>query len=54
MSELDGLVARPGVFVAGRFGPDRRVTQHKSAGLAERAKLGSRDDLNQLLRAGQP
>ena len=120
MNELDELVARPGVLMAGRFGPDGRVAEHKTAGLyienpaltgiaqwfcaavttmfgsmayavdtvnqsgftqtswlpvrswvysggdyaiavygdrfliAERAKLTSLDDLNQLLRAGQP
>jgi len=119
MSEFDELVARPGVLMAGRFGPDGRVAEHKTTGLyienpamsgvaqwfcaavttmfgsmayavdtfnqsgfsqsnwlpvrswsfsggdyviavsgdrfviAERAKLGSLDDLNQLLRAGQ-
>jgi roadblock/LC7 domain-containing protein len=120
MSELDELVARPGVLMAGRFGADGRVSEHRTTGLfvenpvltgvtqwfcaavttmfgsmayavdtlkqigfdqtswlpvrswhywggdyviavygdrfliAERAKLGSLDDLNQLLRAGQP
>lgn len=120
MNELDELVARPGVLMAGRFAPDGRVAAHKTAGLyvenpaltgiaqwfcaavttmfgsmayavdtvnqggfnqtswlpvqswiysggdyaiavhgdrfliAERAKLGSLDDLNELLRAGQP
>jgi len=114
MSEIDELVASPGVLMAGRFGPDGRVAEHKTAGLyvenpaltgiaqwfcaavttmfgsmayavdtlnqsgfnqtswtysggdyviavhgdrfviAERAKLGSLDELNQLLRAGQP
>ena len=120
MSEFDELVARPAVLMAGRFGPDGRVAEHKTTGLyienpamtgiaqwfcaavttmfgsmayavdtlnqsgfsqsswlpirswtysgvdyviavsgdrfliAERAKLGSLDDLNQLLRAGRP
>jgi roadblock/LC7 domain-containing protein len=120
MSVLDELVARPGVLMAGRFGPDGRVAEHKTASLyveipalteimqwfcaaattmfgsmayavdtltqsgfnqtswlpfrtwtysggdyvisvfgdrfliAERAKLGSLDDLNQLMRAGLP
>ena len=120
MSEFDELVASPGVLMAGRFGPDGRVAEHKTTRLyienpaltrimqwfcaavttmfgsmayavdtlnqsgfnqtswlpvhswtytggdyviavhddrfliAERAKLGSLDDLNQLLRAGRP
>ncbi|HEX6519363.1 MAG TPA: DUF2173 family protein [Streptosporangiaceae bacterium] len=120
MSELDELVASPGVLMAGRFGPDGRVAEHKTTALyvdnpaltgimqwfcaavttmfgsmayavdtlsqdgfnqatwlpvrswtysggdyvisvhgdrfliAEGAKLGSLDDLSQLLRAGQP
>jgi roadblock/LC7 domain-containing protein len=120
MSELDELVARPGVLMAGRFGADGRVAEHKTTGLyieipapdrdragfcaavttmfgsmayavdtvhqsgfdqaswlpvrtwiysggdyaiavhgdrfliAERARLGSLDELSQLLRAGQP
>ena len=120
MNELDELIARPGVLMAGRFGPDGRIAEHKITGLyienpaltgiaqwfcaavttmfgsmayavdtvnqsgfnqtswlpvrswacsggdyviavhgdrfliAERAKLTSLDDLNQLLRAGQP
>jgi roadblock/LC7 domain-containing protein len=120
MSELDDLVASPGVLMAGRFGADGRVAEHKTAGLyvenpaltgiaqwfcaavttmfgsmayavdtltqsgfsqsswlpvrswiysggdyaiavhgdrfviGERAKLGSLDELSQLLRAGQP
>ena len=33
MSELDELVARPGVFMAGRFGADGRVAEHKTTGL---------------------
>jgi roadblock/LC7 domain-containing protein len=33
MSELDDLVASPGVLMAGRFGPDGRVAEHKSRGL---------------------
>ena len=120
MSEFDELVASPGVLMAGRFGPDGRVAEHKTTRLyienpaltrimqwfcaavttmfgsmayavdtlnqsgfnqtswlpvhswtysggdyviavsgdrfliAERAKLGSLDDLSQLLRAGRP
>lgn len=120
MSEFDELVASPGVVMAGRFGPDGRIAEHKSKSLAvanpasaamaqwfcaaitmmfrsmahavdlvdqsgfsqtswlpvhswtysggdyvivvhgdrfmiaERAKLGSLDELNRLLRAGQP
>jgi len=33
MSELDELVASPGVLMAGRFGPDGPVTEHKCTGL---------------------
>lgn len=33
MSELDELVARPGVLMAGRFGPDGSVGEHKTTGL---------------------
>lgn len=33
MNELDELVARPGVLMAGRFAPDGRVAAHKTAGL---------------------
>jgi len=33
MSELDELVARPGVLMAGRYGPDGRVAEHKTTGL---------------------
>jgi roadblock/LC7 domain-containing protein len=33
MNELDELVARPGVLMAGRFGPDGRVAEHKTTGL---------------------
>jgi roadblock/LC7 domain-containing protein len=33
MSELDELVARPGVLMAGRFGPDGNVAEHKTTGL---------------------
>jgi roadblock/LC7 domain-containing protein len=33
MSEFDELVARPGVLMAGRFGPDGRVAEHKTASL---------------------
>jgi roadblock/LC7 domain-containing protein len=120
MSEFDELVASPGVLMAGRFGPDGRVAEHKTGGLyvenptmtgmaqwfcaavttmfgsmayavdtlnqsgfnqtswlpvqswiysggnyviavygdrfviAERARLGSLDELNRLLHAGQP
>jgi roadblock/LC7 domain-containing protein len=120
MSELDELIGRPGVLMAGRFGPDGRIEEHKTKGLyvenpvltgiaqwfcaavttmfgsmayavdtlnqsdfnqtswlpvhswtysggdyviavhgdrfliAEGARLGSLDELNQLLRAGQP
>src|SRR5215469_6820798 len=33
MSELDELVNRPGVLMAGRIGPDGRVAEHKTTGL---------------------
>jgi roadblock/LC7 domain-containing protein len=33
MSEFDELVASPGGLMAGRFGPDGRVAEHKSKGL---------------------
>ena len=33
MSELDELVARPGVLMAGRFGPDGRIAEHKTRDL---------------------
>jgi roadblock/LC7 domain-containing protein len=33
MSESDDLVSRPGVIMAGRFGRDGRIAEHKSAGL---------------------
>ena len=33
MSELDELVKSPGVLMAGRFGPDGRVAEHKTASL---------------------
>jgi roadblock/LC7 domain-containing protein len=33
LSDFDELVARPGVLMAGRFGPDGRVAEHKTAGL---------------------
>ncbi len=33
MSELDELVASPGVLMAGQFGPDGRVAEHKCTGL---------------------
>ena len=33
MSEFDELVASPGVIMAGRFGPDGRIAEHKSKSL---------------------
>ena len=33
MSEFDELVARPGVLMAGRFGPDGRVAEQKTKSL---------------------
>jgi roadblock/LC7 domain-containing protein len=33
MSEFDELVASPGVIMAGRFGPDGRVAEHKTTDL---------------------
>lgn len=33
MSELDELVSRDGVLLAGRFGPDWRVAETKTRGL---------------------
>lgn len=33
MSEFGELVSRPGVIMAGRFGPDGRVAEHKSESL---------------------
>ncbi len=33
MGEFDELVSRKGVLVAGRFGPDWRVAEHKSVSL---------------------
>jgi len=33
MSEFDELVSRPGVLMAGRFGPDWRVAETRSTGL---------------------
>jgi roadblock/LC7 domain-containing protein len=33
MGEFDELVSRHGVLVAGRFGPDWRVAEHKSVSL---------------------
>ena len=33
MGEFDELVSRKGVLVAGRFGPDWRVAEHKSTSL---------------------
>lgn len=33
MSESGKLVSRHGVLVAGRFGPDWRIAEHKSKGL---------------------
>jgi roadblock/LC7 domain-containing protein len=32
MSELDELVARPSIFMAGRFGADGRVAEHETTG----------------------
>jgi roadblock/LC7 domain-containing protein len=31
MSEFDELVESPGILMAGRFGPDGRVAEHKTA-----------------------
>jgi len=33
VSELDDLLSVDGVFMAGRFGPDGRIAEHKSKGL---------------------
>ena len=33
MSEFDELVARPGVLMAGRIGPDGRIAEYKSKSL---------------------
>ena len=33
MTEFDALVSRRGVIMAGRFGPDGRVAEHKSESL---------------------
>jgi len=33
MNELDDLLSGDGVLVAGRFGPDGRIVEHKSKGL---------------------
>jgi roadblock/LC7 domain-containing protein len=33
VSEFDKLVSRDGVLMAGRFGPDGRIAEHKSTGL---------------------
>jgi roadblock/LC7 domain-containing protein len=33
MGEFDELVSRDGVLIAGRFGPDWRVAEHKSVSL---------------------
>lgn len=33
MSEFDDLLSVDGVFMAGRFGPDGRIAEHKSKGL---------------------
>ena len=33
MSEFDRLVASPGVVMAGRFGADGRVVEHKTTGM---------------------
>ncbi len=42
MGELDGLVSRDGVLMAGRFGPDWRVAETKSRGrfIGYRRRLG--------------
>ena len=40
MSEIDELVASPGVLMAGRFGPDGRVAEHKTTGLYVPAMTG--------------
>jgi roadblock/LC7 domain-containing protein len=40
MSEFDELVASPGVLMAGRFGPDGRVAEHKAASLYVPAMIG--------------
>ncbi len=42
MGELDGLVSRDEVLMAGRFGPDWRVAEIKSRGcsLSTRRRLG--------------
>ncbi len=44
MSEFDELVSRKGVLVAGRFGPDWRVAEQKSAPLSDRGTTGDHDD----------
>jgi roadblock/LC7 domain-containing protein len=33
VTKFDELIARPGVLMAGRFGPDGRIAEHKSKGL---------------------
>ena len=33
MNEIDELVSRPGVLMAGRLGPDGRIAEHKETGL---------------------
>jgi roadblock/LC7 domain-containing protein len=40
MSEFDELVASPGVLMAGRFGPDGRIAEHKSTDLYTPAMTG--------------
>jgi roadblock/LC7 domain-containing protein len=33
VSELDELIKQPGIYMAARFGPDGRITDHKTSGL---------------------
>ena len=40
MSEFDELVASPGILMAGRFGPDGSVAEHKTASLYVPAMTG--------------
>ena len=40
MSEFDELVASPGVLMAGRFGPEGRIAEHKTTGLYFPAMTG--------------
>ena len=42
MGEFDELVSRDGVLVAGRFGPDGRVAEHKSTSLFTRPWANTR------------